>query len=465
MSFRIRLTIAMIVSMLLIVVLSNIVIQRFLLNAQLEELRDKLRTVAQTAAVGVDVAALESIPLSKEGKSSPGYKAVSAFLVRVLDNNQKIQYVYILTKTGKEGFWQFMIDVRQKNSQAKVAAFPGYKYDASRFPEMLKGWEGPSADKDIEVDEWGPTLSGYAPIRGADGKTLAVLGVDISALEYHAALHVANDRTLLLFLIGVLISFVVGILMSIYITAPISVLVEGTKRLSLGDLQYKVPIHRKDEIGQLATSFNKMAGDLDSARELNRNYFYGVIQSLVRIVEAKDPYTRGHSERVAEYAVAIAAKMGFSSNDINFIRQTAILHDIGKIGVKDVLLNKNGVLTDEEREVVNQHPVVGEEIIRPVASFPEMAEVIRGHHERYDGKGYPDRLKGDNISIFSQIICVADSYDAMTSTRAYRRARTRDEAMAEIKKNRGLQFDPKVVDAFVALVNDEIRPANSALAA
>ncbi len=457
MSFRVRLTIAMILSMLLIVVLSNIVIQRFLLNAQLQELRDKLKTVAQTAAVSVDPSVLQAIPLNKEGVHSPAYKTVANFLVRVRDNNQKIQYIYILTRVGKEGFWRFVADIDSKNVKDKAAAFPGDKYDASRFSEMLKAWEGPSSDKDIEVDEWGASLSGYAPIRGADGQTIAVLGVDISAGNYYATLRVVNDRTLLLFFAGVLLSLVVGVLMSIYITAPIEALVEGTKRLSLGDLQHKVPVRRKDEIGQLAVSFNKMAGDLDSAREQNLNYFYGVIKALVRIVEAKDKYTRGHSERVAEYAAGIAAKMGFSRDDINFVRQTAVLHDIGKIGIQDDILNKNGALTEEEREIVNQHPKVGEEIIMPVAFAPEMAAVIRGHHERYDGKGYPDSLQGENISIFSKIICVADSYDAMTSTRAYRSARTRDEAMAEIRKNRGTQFDPAVVDAFFALINDEVR--------
>ncbi len=457
MSFRIRLTIAMILSMLLIVVSSNIVIQRFLLNAQLEELRDKLKIVAQTAAVGVDPVVLKAIPLNKEGRNSPAYKSTADLLLRVRDNNQKIQYIYILTKTDKEGLWQFMVDIEPKNVKDKRAASPGDKYNAARFSKMLKAWDEACADKNIEVDEWGPSLSGYAPIRGADGKTIAVLGVDISASDYYATRHTVNVRSLLVFFIGVLLSLVVGVLMSIYITAPINALVEGTKRVSLGDLQHKVVVKRKDEIGQLATSFNKMAGDLDSAREQNSNYFYGVIKALVRTVEAKDKYTRGHSERVAEYAVGIAAKMGFLGRDIDLIRQTAILHDIGKIGIQDDILNKSGALTDEERATINHHPQIGEEIILPVAASPQMAAIIRGHHERYDGTGYPDHLKADNINIFSQIISVADAYDAMTSTRAYRKARSRDAALVEIKKGHGTQFDPKVVDAFLALVDDEVR--------
>lgn len=460
MSFRARLTIAMILAMLLIVILGNLVISRFLLNAQLEELRDKLKTVAQTAAVGIDAAMLQAIPLNIEGKTTPSYHSITDRLVRVRDRNEKIRYIYILTKTERAGIWQFVVDVDDKNDldKSKGAASPGDHYDASRFPAMLKGWEQPSADTSVEVDEWGPALSGYAPIKGIDGHTVALLGVDMTAGDYYSALRASNGRSLLLFFAGVLLSLIIGILMSIYITAPIGALVEGTRRLGRGDLGYKVPVGRHDEIGQLATSFNKMAGDLDAAREQNINYFYSVIQTLVRTVEAKDQYTRGHSERVAQYAAGIATKMGMSRDDVNFIRQAAILHDIGKIGVQDDILNKRGSLTDEERRIVNQHPEVGEEIIKPVALLPQLASVIRGHHERYDGTGYPDRLKGEAINIFSQIICVADSYDAMTSTRAYRRARTRAEALEEIRKNRGTQFDPRVVDAFLALVEDEVRP-------
>lgn len=446
----------MVLSMLLIVVLSNIVILRFLLNAQLQEMRGNLKVIAQTAAVGVDAAKLQVIPLNASGRNTSAFRDIAGFLGQVRDNNSRVRYIYILTKSLREGEWQFVVDVEQKSVAGKAAALPGQKYSASRFPEMLKAWNESSADKDIETDEWGPTLSGYAPIRDLGGRTVGVLGVDVSAGDYYATLRLANERTVWLFIAGVLVSLVVGVLMSIYITVPVEALVVGTRRLGMGDWQYKVPVHRNDEIGLLAASFNKMAGDLDLAREQNQNYFCGVIQALVRVVEAKDPYTRGHSERVAEYAVGIAAKMGLSKQDIHFVRQMAILHDIGKIGIQDDVLNKSGPLTADERKIVNQHPQLGAEIIKPVALTPEMVSIIRSHHEHYNGRGYPDQVQGDAIHLFSRIISVADAYDAMTSTRAYRRALTRDEAMVEIGKNRGQQFDPSVVDALVSLVSDEV---------
>ncbi len=463
MSFRFRLTFAIVLAMLFVVVSGNMVIQRFLLDAHLEELRDELKAVAQTAAISVDVPSLKEIPLTKEGKESPAYKRVSDFLVRVRDCNPSVHYIYVLTKTSSNPLWQFIVDIDPSNRKGRPSANPGDKYNATRFPEMLKAWDSPSADKKLETDEWGATLSGYAPIRDANGSTVAVIGVDLSADDFALTSRTANDRCLLLLIVGVLLSLVIGVVLSVQISAPIGALIEGTDRISKGDLSYQVPVRGNDEFSRLAVSFNRMAKDLDKAQEQNQNYFYGVIQTLVRIVEAKDTYTRGHSERVAEYAAGIAVKMGFSQADVAFLRQAALLHDIGKIGIHDGLLNKNGALTPEERDLINQHPVIGEEIIKPVALSPEMAAVIRSHHERFDGKGYPDHLQGARINILSQIICVADTYDAMTSTRAYRKARSREEALIEIRKNRGTQFDPKIVDAFLSLVTDEVRSVNSSL--
>jgi HD-GYP domain-containing protein (c-di-GMP phosphodiesterase class II) len=263
--------------------------------------------------------------------------------------------------------------------------------------------------------------------------------------------------SILILLAGVCISLIFGMLFSRKITGPIEELVEGTRRVSKGDLKYKVPTKGQDEISELASSFNTMADALDTAQQKNRNYFYSVIQSLVRIVEAKDPYTRGHSERVSEYAAKIASRMGFTLEQLEMLKETAMIHDIGKLGIQDNILNKKEKLTDEEWEMIKRHPLIGEDIIKPVSLNQEILATVRGHHERFDGNGYPDSIKGDSIHIFAQILSVVDAYDAMVSSRAYRVAMSEECAIEELKKHTGAQFNPKIIDIFIQILSEEER--------
>jgi HAMP domain-containing protein/HD superfamily phosphodiesterase len=360
-----------------------------------------------------------------------------------------------MTKTDKEGVWQFIIDTKPVRGARKVkTALPGDKYDASRFPEMLKGFSSPSADKTLVADEWGNSLSGYAPIRDKLGKAVAVLGVDIMADDLYIIQKQVNRWVALILLFGVILSVALGMFISVKITSPVKKLVEGTRHIAAGNLQYQVEIRSADEIGELAKSFNNMAGSLYEARKKLREYFYGIVQSLVRTIEAKDRYTRGHSERVAEYAEKIAVGMGFSAEKAELLKEAAVLHDIGKLGIHEDILNKKEKLTDEEWEAIRKHPATGEDILKPVLG-EEMLEAIKEHHERCDGTGYPNKLDADHISIFAKIIAVADTYDAMTSSRAYRAALSKKEAIVELKKGKGSQFDPQVVDVFVKVLEEE----------
>jgi putative nucleotidyltransferase with HDIG domain len=172
-------------------------------------------------------------------------------------------------------------------------------------------------------------------------------------------------------------------------------------------------------------------------------------------LEAKDPYTRGHSDRVAEYSVKIAEKMGLPADKVEMLGEAALLHDIGKLGIQEMVLTKKAVLTDEDWRLIRKHPEIGEEILKPVSLDQELLAIVRGHHERYDGNGYPDRLSGENIDILTAIVAAADSYDAMTSKRAYKNTMTEAEAIEELKSNSGLQFNPNVVDAFVKVLKEK----------
>ncbi|MBN1882059.1 MAG: response regulator [Deltaproteobacteria bacterium] len=177
------------------------------------------------------------------------------------------------------------------------------------------------------------------------------------------------------------------------------------------------------------------------------------VNSFARTLDAKDKYASGHSERVTRYALMIAHQMRLSREDTDTLAQAGLLHDIGKIGISEFLLNKKGVLDWDEYEETKLHPVIGRDILAPVEQFQHLAEIIYHHHERYDGGGYPEGISGDDIPLLSRIIAVADAFDAMTSTRSYREKLNREKAVLEIQANSGTQFDPKIVDAFLAVVD------------
>ncbi len=176
--------------------------------------------------------------------------------------------------------------------------------------------------------------------------------------------------------------------------------------------------------------------------------------SLVSTIEARDPYTRDHSQRVTQWAVRIAQKMGLPKEDLDMLRFAGYLHDIGKIGIRDSILMKPARLTEEEVSVIRTHPVIGERIVKPLGLLPLERSVIRHHHERWDGRGYPDGLKGQEIPLPARILAVADGFDAMTSDRVYRHGRPVGEAMGEIERLAGTQFDKEVVAAFKEVLEE-----------
>lgn len=461
-SYRFKVTLVLILSMLLVGAMSDFLVYRYALNSQFNELRNKLMMVAQTAVLMIDPEMLREIPLSREGASTSPYNIIVGQLSKIKAANPTIKYIYIMAKTEKEGIWQFVADpdpLVQIKSKQKLTSFPGDTYNASRFPEMLKAFDGPSADKKLGVDEWGIFLSGYAPIRDKNGKAITILGIDITADQVYAVQRGIHKRAFLVLTLGIILSLVLGMFVSRRISDPIKKLVEGARRIGTGDLHYQVKIRGSNEINELADSFNQMAENLSESRNKILKYFYDVVQSMVRILEARDRYTRGHSERVAEYAKKIAAKMGFPKENVDLLTEIALVHDIGKLGIQESILNKKGKLTEEEWDTIKRHPVIGEDILRPVIFNKELLAVVRGHHERYDSKGYPDQLSGDNINIFAAILFVADAYDAMTSERPYRPALNKQEAIAELKANSGTQFHPKVVDAFLEILKEEEKSA------
>jgi len=210
---------------------------------------------------------------------------------------------------------------------------------------------------------------------------------------------------------------------------------------------------KEKKLTESRDAFLNMLKDLDiSFKELEKLY-NSLIRAFVNAIDAKSPWTKGHSERVTDYSISIAKEMGLKEKEIETLRMAALLHDIGKIGTYDVILDKPGKLTDDEFALIKMHPVKGEEILRPIRQLQNLLPTIRSHHERMDGKGYPDGLEGDEIPLLARIICVADSFDSMTSDRPYRPAPPKEYAISEIKRCSGTQFDTQAVKAFLSVLS------------
>ncbi|MFH1440581.1 MAG: HD domain-containing phosphohydrolase [Candidatus Omnitrophota bacterium] len=204
----------------------------------------------------------------------------------------------------------------------------------------------------------------------------------------------------------------------------------------------------------LAKRIEESTKNLTRLYEDLRNTYMRTIKVLAHAIEARDAYTHSHSENVAKYAVLIAEEMHLPVEQIETIREACELHDLGKIGVADNILSKPSSLTDEEWESIKRHPLIGTQILEPLTFLGGVIDLVKQHHEHYDGKGYPEGLKGEEILLGARIIHLADAYEAMRSARAYRKQPlTKEAAIAEIKKQKGLQFDPKIVDAFMKIVD------------
>ena len=198
-----------------------------------------------------------------------------------------------------------------------------------------------------------------------------------------------------------------------------------------------------------------LTAEVERKVQENENLSLHVVQALAEAIDAKDTYTNGHSGRVADYAKEIAKRYGYTKEQQEEIYMMGLLHDVGKIGVSDAVINKPGKLTDEEFAQIKTHPIMGERILKKIREMPKLSIGARWHHERYDGSGYPDGLVGKNILEEARIIAVADAYDAMTSHRSYRDVLPQEKVRGEIEKGKGSQFEPVFADIMLQMMDED----------
>ncbi len=390
-----------------------------------------------------------------EGEAYVGMLAAVVSLDHILKRLQESsklgRQVYIVNRNGRvvahAEHRKFVPGTDLTNTVPVVAQFKASPKELSETRNFSLEEEGRSVEM----------MGTFSPVPELHWAVIAQRKVeDMRAV---AGIDQLNRQAVNFMILVVVAGGVLAYLVAHGITQPIRGLAESTLAISRGEFKKRANVSGAAEISQLAETFNTMAGNIEqfieqlkAAAEENRELFIGSIRMLAAAIDEKDPYTRGHSGRVAKYSVLIGEELGLNPEEMDRLRISALLHDVGKIGIDDRVLKKPGALTPEEFEIMKQHPVKGANIMRPVAQLKEMLPGIELHHEHMDGRGYPYGLSGEQIPVMARIIAVADTLDAMTTNRPYQSAMDIQFAVDRIRQLTGTKFDPKVAGAFESAV-------------
>ena len=388
-------------------------------NLYSERMRSELTNAANGAArTAANIIDADRVNYWLEKGADDEYNEELQTLQVLRDNTPDLEYLYIYQI--KEDGCHVVFDTDGGEGDAgKLGELVGF--DPTFEPLIPTLLDGGRIDPIESNDSWGWLMTVYEPINDSDGKCVAYAGADISMLKIREYLKSYIMRALMISLLFLVLIIFISMRVSIgfYKTNEMEILLEQQKR--------------------------------------DKNLITEIVEAFAKIIDLKDRYTNGHSTRVAEYTVMLARELGFSDEEVQNYYNIALMHDIGKIGVPDEVLNKPGKLTDEEYEEFKSHTTRGYDALDEISLMPELAIGAGYHHERPDGKGYPTGLKGAEIPRVAQIISVADTFDAMYSDRPYRKKMDFDKVVETIKEVSGTQLASDVVDAFLRLVeNGEI---------
>ena len=275
-----------------------------------------------------------------------------------------------------------------------------------------------------------------------------ILSFDIYRMGILKILQENIYKAVLFFMLLLFISYTLAYIFSFLLARPIEKLSREAEIIASGQYERRFTSERGDEIGMLAEALNTMASRIIDGTRERENILIGILIALTRAIDAKSPWTAGHSERVTKFADAIGRGLHLDEDQLRALTISAILHDIGKIAVPEQILDKPGKLTDEEFSVVKKHSRTGADIISSIPSYETILPGILHHHERWDGTGYPQSLRQTDIPLFARIICIADVYDALTEDRPYRKAWSREDVFIFFEEQKGKMFDPELVDIF-----------------
>lgn len=442
-SLRLKLSFILFLLFSITVIAVGVMLEEHMHEAQIKQVRSELMSVASLEAQAITSETVQRL-IERPSDATADYQNIQDFFNRLKENNDKIKSSYILRRGASAEQLVFVVDDTIDNPVEAAAT----TYDLSKAPDMEQGFTAVTADQEFTKDEWGTALSGYAPLKNAAGQTVAIIGIDYSADEIEGQFadwrqHLITTVGLSLFAMLLISFWVVDKLVKriLHIHAAVDGMVAGNQVIDVDD-------RGKDELARLTASINTLTRKMHYEHE---QMVFSSILALVNALEARDEYTFGHSSEVAMICRDIMDAMQLDEEEAFNIQFAAALHDIGKIGVPDAILNKNGRLTEEEFTIISEHPQIGGNILAGIPSLEHIQQIIIHHHERYDGSGYPQGLAGQTIPFGSRLIAVADAFQAMISDRPYRRGMPQAAALAELIRHSGTQFDPYIVDVFVTI--------------
>ncbi|MFH1398413.1 MAG: HD domain-containing phosphohydrolase [Candidatus Omnitrophota bacterium] len=451
--FQLKLSLIFISALTLILIVTTYFVYQKAIIRQKESLRLRILDLAKLSSMLIDGDKLVQIKPEMESQNTLAYKEIKVVLTKIKTTDPIIDDVYTMIKSNEDNVLIFLVDAGDKNN---IIAYCGERYDIAKIPRIKEAFIRPAVDDQPIADKWGIWLSGYAPVYNRDDKVVAIVGLDVSAASIRQ-IQLSLARSVLgVLILAIIVSILLGWLVGRGITRPLRLLIKGIKGVERGNFGHKIKVKSGDELEELGAAFNKMNDGLKEAQNKIQQHYLDTIKSLARVLDAKDGYTKGHSERVAFYAVNIAKHMKLPPREIKLLEDICILHDIGKIGIPEKILYKPESLTDEEWRVIKMHPKIGEEILENIETLRPGLTIVRDHHERPDGKGYPRGLRLDEVSLLASIVIVADAYDAMTSDRPYRKSFTKNQAITVLRENKNTQFDSQIVDIFINYLQEDI---------
>ncbi|MGZ3514467.1 MAG: HD domain-containing phosphohydrolase [Thermodesulfobacteriota bacterium] len=385
---------------------------------------------------------------------------------------------YSLISNDSLGIDQIVFKGKSSNSDVEYMAIVDKKMrilghsDIKKRGEILKGAEGnlfkKNGDgtivKEISLSS-GRSFEISTPIVFKD-KVLGTVIVGVNQSVLLEAQRLARHRIFVMLTV-ILVVGLIGILgLCFLITRPIKELCVGVEELKEGKRARPLRIYSKDELGKLTESFSNMSELItDQKKEIFKytqeleEAYISILRVLAMAIDARDSYTLGHSARVALHSLIIGEEIGLKENELEELEIASLFHDVGKLKTPDAILFKSRSLDSTEYDVIRHHPEDGAEILNKVKPLQKYVEPVKHHHEYYNGKGYPDGLDGDGIPLYAAIISIADTYDAITSTRPYRKALSKEEACKELEKGAGKQFHPDLVKAFLRAMENGGQPS------
>ncbi len=360
----------------------------------------------------------------------------------------------LLEKIREESLSQVTIyDLNFNSIESTFAEFPSRPLIDISI--VLKNQDHQSVTRDFSFSN-----IAYAELLGAwearDGEDMGILGTALPKTFLVRTSNITKINITIVFVLAIIMAMLLGLFLSNLITRPLLQLERAASDVAKGNRDIQVSTKGGDEIADLAQSFNKMVSSLSRSEKDLISAYDKTIEGWSKALELRDEETQGHTQRVTELTLELARMMGLDEEKLINIRRGALLHDIGKIGVPDKILLKPGPLDKKERKIIEQHPVFAREMLKKIEFLSPAMEIPSFHHERWDGKGYPAGLVGQEIPIAARIFAVIDVWDALTSDRPYRKAMAYEKAFALIKNDSGTHFDPEVVTAFSKMIKKSL---------